>query len=69
MWDHPDRVGPNQLRTLQRRLKQWRSVMARELVYGVVNGPDESGSGTGIVREIAPVGAKQSALSFSYIFW
>ena len=56
--EHPGSVGPRQLRTLQRRLKQWRSVMARELVYGVLNGPDESGSGTEIVREIAPVGVK-----------
>ena len=38
MRNHPDAVGPKQLRTLQRRLKQWRSVMAKELVYGVVNG-------------------------------
>ena len=58
MRDHPDSVGPKQLRTLQRRLKQWRSVMAKELVYGVVNGSDGGESGAEIVREIAPIGAK-----------
>ena len=58
MRDHPDEVGSKQLRTMQRRLKQWRSVMARELVYGVVDGSGDADSGTGIVREIAPVGVK-----------
>ena len=58
MRDHPESIGPKQLRTLQRRLKQWRSVMAKELVYGVVNGSDHGESGAEIVREIAPIGAK-----------
>ena len=30
---HPGRFGDAQLRTLQRRVKDWRGVMARELVY------------------------------------
>ena len=58
MRNHPDSVGPKQLRTLQRRLKQWRSVMAKELVYGVVNGADGAVENAEIVREIAPIGAK-----------
>ena len=58
MRDHPESVGPKQLRTLQRRLKQWRSVMARELVYGVVSGSDDAEPGIEIVREIAPIGAE-----------
>ena len=58
MRNHPDAVGPKQLRTLQRRLKQWRSVMAKELVYGVVNGRDGAVDDTEIVREIAPIGVK-----------
>ena len=58
MRNHPDAVGPKQLRTLQRRLKQWRSVMARELVYGVVNGRDAAVNDAEIVREIAPIGVK-----------
>ena len=30
---HPGRLGDAQLRTLQRRVKDWRGVMARKLVY------------------------------------
>ncbi len=58
MRDHPESVGPKQLRTQQRRLKQWRSVMSRELVYGVVSGSDDAELGAEIVREIAPIGAE-----------
>ncbi len=58
MRNHPDSVGPKQLRTLQRRLKQWRSVMAKELVYGVVNGADGAVDDAEIVRAIAPIGAE-----------
>ena len=31
--EHPDRFTEAQLRTLQRRLKEWRGIMAKELVY------------------------------------
>lgn len=31
---HPDRFKGGQLRTLQRRVREWREVMARQLVYG-----------------------------------
>ncbi len=58
MRDHPDSVGSKQLRTLQRRLKLWRSVMARELVYGVVSGSDDAELGAEIVHQIAPIGAE-----------
>ena len=58
MRNHPESIGPKQLRTLQRRLKQWRLVMAKELVYGVVNGRDSAVDDTEIVREIAPIGVK-----------
>ena len=30
---HPDRFTEAQLRTMQRRLKEWRGIMAKELVY------------------------------------
>ena len=30
---HPERFSRRHLRTLQRRVRQWRRVMARELVY------------------------------------
>ena len=31
---YPERFAYNQLRTFQRRIKEWRKIMARELVYG-----------------------------------
>ncbi len=31
--EHPDRFSEGQLRTMQRRLKEWRGIMAKELVY------------------------------------
>ena len=31
--EHPDRFSGAQLRTMQRRLKEWRGIMAKELVY------------------------------------
>ena len=36
---HPGRLGDAQLRTLQRRVKDWRGVMARKLVYAAPVGP------------------------------
>jgi hypothetical protein len=42
LWDRlhqeqPGRFPQGQLRTLQRRIREWRRVMARELVYGCMN--------------------------------
>jgi hypothetical protein len=37
---HPDKFNSGQLRTLQRRVKEWRHVMARELVFAC-NEPEE----------------------------
>lgn len=31
--EHPDRFSGAQLRTMQRRVKEWRGIMAKELVY------------------------------------
>ena len=31
--DHPDRFSRAHLRTLQRRVQQWRGIMANQLVY------------------------------------
>ena len=31
--EHPDRFSGAQLRTMQRRLKEWRGTMAKRLVY------------------------------------
>ena len=33
IWHYPDRYSRRQLRTLQRRVSQWRGVMAKQLVY------------------------------------
>jgi hypothetical protein len=46
--------APGQLRTLQRRVKQWRSEIARQLVLGL-------GSETEIDRDIRSVGATISS--------
>ena len=50
---HPERFSRKQLRTLQRRVRQWRRVMARELVYA-------SGEQSEVIeadqRNIRPVG-------------
>lgn len=35
---HPGRFSPGQLRTLQRRVKEWRRIMAKELVYACLKG-------------------------------
>ena len=35
---YPRRYLPGQLRTLQRRVKDWRTMMARELVYACLDG-------------------------------
>jgi len=37
--EHPGRFPEGQLRTLQRRIREWRRVMARELVCACLNGP------------------------------
>ena len=46
---HPDRFHNGQLRALQRRVRQWRTVMARPLVYGCADGAQP--------WQIAPIGA------------
>ncbi len=34
MAEHPDTFTPGQIRTVQRRLKDWRSDVAHKLVFG-----------------------------------
>ena len=46
---HSDRFAAGQLRTLQRRVREWRAVMARQLVYGGLDDAEP--------WAIAPVGA------------
>jgi hypothetical protein len=40
--EYPDRFPDGQLRTLQRRIQDWRRVMARGLVYGCLDGMEAS---------------------------
>ena len=47
--DYPGRFGDGQLRTLQRRVKEWRAIMARKLVYACLEGTER--------EEVAAVGA------------
>ena len=49
---HPGQFSDGQLRTLQRRIREWRAVMARQLVYGIIDhagrrdGTTMAGTGT-----------------------
>ena len=36
---HPDRFSDTHLRTLERRVQQWRAIMAKKLVYAAVDEP------------------------------
>ncbi len=52
--EHPDRFSEAQLRTMQRRVKEWRGIMAKELVYA---GTDEPFTEPNGLPEVALVGA------------
>lgn len=39
--EHPDQFSDGQLRTLQRRVKEWRYIMAKRLVYACMDGNDQ----------------------------
>ena len=43
--EHPDRFSEAQWRTMQRRVKDWRGIMAKELVYNGTSGTPPSPSG------------------------
>ena len=45
--EYPEQYPDNQLRTLQRRVKDWRNMVAKQLVYGAVED----------LAEIAPLGS------------
>jgi hypothetical protein len=47
--ERPGQFDPGQLRTLQRRIREWRRLMARKLVYA---------DGDGKVANVGPVGAR-----------
>ncbi len=52
--EHPDRFTEAQLRTMQRRVKEWRRIMAKELVY---SGTEETFAGSNGLPELVLVGA------------
>ena len=52
--EHPDRFTEAQLRTMQRRVKEWRSIMAKKLVYA---GTDEASSASSGLPELALIRA------------
>ena len=52
--EHPDRFSEAQLRTMQRRVKEWRGIMAKELVYA---GTAEPFAEPDVPPELALVGA------------
>ncbi|MFZ2054609.1 MAG: transposase family protein [Candidatus Aminicenantales bacterium] len=53
--EQPGRFPDVQLRTLQRRVRAWRHVMARGLVYAGLNAPDLSGEVTPIGLDRTPI--------------
>ena len=52
--EHPDRFTRAQLRTRQRRVKDWRGIMAKKLVYA---GTDEASAAPSGLPELALIGA------------
>ena len=52
--EHPDRFSEAQLRTMQRRVKEWRGIMAKELVYA---GTAEPFTEPATMPELALIGA------------
>ena len=51
---NPDRFTEAQLRTMQRRVKQWRGIMAKKLVYAGTDEPSAASTG---LPEMALIGA------------
>ncbi len=49
--DHPGNFTDGQLRTMQRRVKEWRQIMAKELVYSCLDGREKC-------DKIVPIDAK-----------
>jgi len=52
---HPGCFSDGQLRTLQRRVRAWRHVMARGLIYAGINGPDLSVEDTAVGLDRMPI--------------
>ena len=52
--EYPDRFIEAQLRTMQRRVKEWRGIMAKKLVY---TGSDAASAASSGLPELALIGA------------
>ena len=61
---HPGRYTDAQLRTLQRRVQQWRGIMAKKLVYGSA---DEAVADPGAKPDLALVGSDPKCQHFGNI--
>ena len=62
--EHPDRFSDTHLRTLQRRVQQWRGIMAKKLVYATT---DETLAELNGLSELAQIGVVSSCQSFGNI--
>ena len=62
--EHPDRFTEPQLRTMQRRVKEWRGILAKKLVYA---GTGESSTEPSGLPEMALIGADSKCQSFGNI--
>ena len=64
--EHPHRFTRAQLRTMQRRVKEWRGISAKKPVYGYAGSviPDRVG-----MPEPALIGADPKCQSFGNILW
>lgn len=54
--EHPGLFHDGQLRTLQRRIREWRQIMARKLVYSCIDGNGENAE----IEVVGAVGVLQS---------
>ena len=54
--DYPGKFGDGQLRTLQRRIGEWRAIMARKLIYATLDLNNNS-------TAVAPIGTEKLELT------
>ena len=66
--EHPDRFPDGQLRTLQRRIREWRQVMARELIFGASAGPIEPSKWANAVSPYAQSSVEHWARTVSQFY-
>lgn len=54
-YEHPERFPDGQLRTLQRRIKEWRKIMAKELVYSCMDISEKDNQGTPACTDVLAI--------------